>query len=282
MPTTLVRPSPVLPASLRLTLWQRLDLEFALILAVVFLSHLGFVLYLRGIDWPRHPSIDELPDRIVRTVLRRPRAPLVPALTSALPKPSIKKVYPRVVRPVPQVDKRSALATQMRRTGLVALLTSIGDRGGLADLLSVGMADRDQATALRGVGGLTASTEISAPGDRIGIPSSQGRISQITDLRGGGAIAGAAVLSGPVERKVSPVVRHERPVIDGSGDPAAFSRDVKSRLSALRLCYERALKRDDKLTGRVVLRFTTQLRQAATGAASGAGRRIDFGKESFQ
>ncbi len=256
MPTSLVRLRPVLPVSLRLTLGQRFDPDFTVILALVFLSHLGFVLYLRGVDWPRRPSIEDVPDRVVRTVLRRVQVPIMPSVASSLPKTPATRSPRRVVRDVPQIDRRVAIATQMRRTGLVAVLTSMGDNGQLADLLSAGGSDRDQAAALREIGGLSVPGDSAGLRTLIGGPVAQGRISRITDLRGMTSIEGPTVLSGPVERKVVTVIRHDPPVLDGAGDPATFSREVNAHLSALRVCYERALRRDASLAGRVVLRFT--------------------------
>src|SRR3569623_1145929 len=60
------QPRPQLPASVRGSLTSGVDWFFAAIAGMSFLVHLLLVIYLRNVDWPRKPDIEEIPDRFVK------------------------------------------------------------------------------------------------------------------------------------------------------------------------------------------------------------------------
>src|SRR3954454_20862283 len=64
------QPRPQLPASVRGSITSDLDWAFATIAAGSFLLHLLMVIYLRNVDWPRKPDIEEIPDRFVKMVAK--------------------------------------------------------------------------------------------------------------------------------------------------------------------------------------------------------------------
>ena len=74
-------------------------------------------------------------------------------------------------------------------------------------------------------------------------------------LRGGGSIAGGGTGAAATEKKVSGVVKSEAPAVDGELDPAMVAKEVRTRLGAIKACYERGLKRDPQLAGTVSLRI---------------------------
>ena len=43
-----------------------MDWAFTVIGGVSFVAHLLFVMYLRNVDWPRKPDIEDIPDRFVQ------------------------------------------------------------------------------------------------------------------------------------------------------------------------------------------------------------------------
>jgi TonB family protein len=273
------RPRPRLPPSLRASALSGLDGLFAALVAACFLCHAAMVLYLRTVDWPRHADPERVPDAFVRMVVRPP-APRPPAAAPAAAPdepPAREAAAPARARarrdpaPAPPAalsdDRRRALAEKARATGLLAVLGRLGDEpGALADLLRGGAADRDQAEALRDVGGVSVATDAPALRSLLRAPAG-GRVASITDLRGGAEIARAARVEGPAERRVPPVLRHEPPVVDGPLDPARLARDVRARLAALRACYERALKSNPQLAGKILVRFTVTPAGTVTGAA---------------
>jgi hypothetical protein len=62
------QPRPQLPASVRGSITSDVDWFFATIAGASFLLHLLMVIYLRNVDWPRKPDIEEIPDRFVKMV----------------------------------------------------------------------------------------------------------------------------------------------------------------------------------------------------------------------
>ena len=59
-----------------------------------------------------------------------------------------------------------------------------------------------------------------------------------------------------IEKRVRGVVKSEAPGVDGPLDPSLVSKEVRTRIGAIKACYERALKRRAGLSGRVKVRWT--------------------------
>ena len=72
------QPRPQLPASVRGSITSDLDWAFATIAAGSFLLHLLMVIYLRNVDWPRKPDIEEIPDRFVKMMVHKVEKPPEP------------------------------------------------------------------------------------------------------------------------------------------------------------------------------------------------------------
>ena len=73
------QPRPQLPLSIRRRVSAEIDRFFTIVLAFTVLLHVAVVVYLRQVDWPRRPSIEEIPDRFVRQMVRTPRPTPPPA-----------------------------------------------------------------------------------------------------------------------------------------------------------------------------------------------------------
>ena len=285
------QPRPQLPASVRGSLTSGVDWFFATIAGVSFLVHLLLVIYLRNVDWPRKPDIEEIPDRFVKMVAQpkkeEPKKEEKKAEEKAEEKkeekaekkPEAKKAAPpkrelteaekqklAEDRARADAERRARLAEQVRSTGLLKLLGAKADGGGsLADVLGKGDVDRDQEKAFQNIGGVgVASSDAALRGIKSG-GSGSGRVASVGGLRGGGSIAGGetGVVSG--EKRVSGVVKSEAPAVDGELDPGVVSKEVRSRLGAIKACYERALKRNPSLSGKVVVHWTI----TAAGTVSG-------------
>ena len=285
------QPRPQLPASVRGSLTSGVDWFFATIAGISFLVHLLLVVYLRNVDWPRKPDIEEIPDRFVKMVAQpKKEEPKKEEKKveekaeekkeeKAEKKPEVKKAAPQKrelteaekqklaeERARADAERRARLAEQVRSTGLLKLLGAKADGGGsLADVLGKGDVDRDQEKAFQNIGGVgVASSDAALRGIKSG-GSGSGRVASVGGLRGGGAIAGGetGVVSG--EKRVSGVVKSEAPAVDGELDPSIVSKEVRSRLGAIKACYERALKRNPSLSGKVVVHWTI----TAAGTVSG-------------
>lgn len=281
------QPRPQLPASVRGSMTTDLDWFFTTIAAVSFLFHLVFVIYLRSVDWPRKPDIESVPDRFVKMVQKpveekKPEVKKVEEAKKEEKKPEKKKGNEDEEKKVVKkemsaeekarlaeekaradAERRARLAEQVKSTGLLKLLGAKSEEGGsIADVLGKGDVDRDQEKAFQGVGGVgVASGNDQLRGIKTG-GSGSGRVATVGGLRGGGSIAGGGTGEAAAEKKVSGSVKSEAPAVDGELDPAMVAKEVRTRLGAIKACYERALKRNPNLSGKVVIHWT--ITQAGT------------------
>src|SRR5450432_444709 len=280
------QPRPQLPASVRGSVFSDVDWFFTTIAAISFLLHLSLVIYLRNVDWPRKPDIESVPDRFVQMIVKKPEEKKVekPAevkkTEEAKKEPEKKKgadEEKKVKKELTDEEKaklaedkaradaerRARLAEQVKSTGLLKLLGAKADgEGSIADVLGKGDVDRDQEKAFQGVGGIgVANNNDQLRGIKSG-GSGSGRVASVGGLRGGGSIAGGGTGAAAVEKKVSGVVKSEAPAVDGELDPAMVAKEVRSRLGAIKACYERGLKRNPNLSGKIVIHWT--ITQAGT------------------
>jgi TonB family protein len=94
---------------------------------------------------------------------------------------------------------------------------------------------------------------------------SGGRVASIGNLRGSGGIAEGTTGSVGPERRVSGIVKTEAPAVDGQLDPGIIAKEVRARMGAIRACYERSLKRNPGLGGKIVLHWTITAAGTVTG-----------------
>jgi outer membrane biosynthesis protein TonB len=281
------QPRPQLPASVRGSALSDVDWFFTTIASLSFLFHLGFVIYLRNVDWPRKPDIEAVPDRFVQMVVKKEekkpeeKKPVEAKKEDEEKKPEKKKTEEKKAEAAPKrelteaekaklaeekakadAERRARLAEQVKSTGLLKLLGAKAEgEGSIADVLGKGDVDRDQEKAFQGVGGVgVANSNDQLRGIKSG-GSGTGRVAA-GDLRGGAGIAGGGTGGPAAEKKVSGVVKSEAPAVDGELDPNMVAKEVKSRLGAIKACYERALKRNPNLSGKVVIHWT--ITQAGT------------------
>jgi outer membrane biosynthesis protein TonB len=280
------QPRPQLPASVRGSVTSDLDWFFTIIAAISFLVHLSLVIYLRSVDWPRKPDIEEIPDRFVQ-MAKKPEEPKKEEKKVEKPteekkeekKEAKKEVAEKKAEPKKELseadkqrlaeekaradaERRARLAEQVKSTGLLKLLgANTGENGSIADVLGKGDVDRDQEKAFQGVGGVgVANNNDQLRGIKSG-GSGTGRVG-VGGLRGGGAIEAGGTGAAAAEKKVSGSVKSEAPAVDGELDPAMVAKEVRTRLGAIKACYERALKRNPTLSGKVVIHWT--ITQAGT------------------
>ena len=283
------QPRPQLPASVRGSALTGVDWFFTTIAAISFLLHLILIIYLRNVDWPRKPDIEAVPDRFVQMVVKKPeeKKPEEKKVVDEKKPEEEKKVEKKKgaeeeKKAAPKhemteeekakaaeekarldAERRARLSEQVKSTGLLKLLGAKADGdGSIADVLGKGDVDRDQEKAFQGVGGVgVANNNDQLRGIKSG-GSGSGRVASVGGLRGGGSIAGGGTGAAASEKKVSGVVKSEAPAVDGELDPAMVAKEVRSRLGAIKACYERALKRNPNLSGKIVIHWT--ITQAGT------------------
>jgi TonB family protein len=61
---------------------------------------------------------------------------------------------------------------------------------------------------------------------------------------------------GRTAKRVRGTVKSEAPAVDGPLDPTLVAKEVRTRIGTIKACYERALKRNPSLSGRVLIRWT--------------------------
>ena len=276
------QPRPQLPASVRGSALSGVDWFFATVAAISFLAHLIFVIYLRNVDWPRKPDIEAVPDRFVQMVVKKEEKKPEPKKEEVAKVDETKKEEKKKgdeekkvkkelteeekaklaeAKAKADAERRARLAEQVKSTGLLKLLGAKGADGSIADVLGKGDVDRDQEKAFQGVGGVGVANSDSLRGIKSG-GSGSGRVADAGSLRGGAGIAGAETGKGAGERTVKGAIKTEAPAVDGDLDPNMVAKEVRSRLGAIKACYERALKRNPNLSGKVVIHWT--ITQAGT------------------
>ena len=269
------QPRPQLPASVRGSVFTGMDWVFTSIATASFLAHLALVLYLRSVDWPRKPDIEEIPDRFVKMMVTKPPEPPKQEnktdekkdedqgkkeekkqASNAAAKAPAKKELTAEEKAKIDAERRARLAEQVRNTGILKLLGAKSDgSGAIADVLGKGDVDRDQEKAFQGVGGLAVATgDAALRGVKTG--GGTGKVADISGLRGAGSIEGGSTGAGTSEKRITGVVKSEAPAVDGELDPSLVSKEVRARLGAIKACYERALKRSPSLSGKIKVRWT--------------------------
>lgn len=279
------QPRPQLPASVRGSFSNNLDWFFTSVAVGSFVVHLCMIIYLRSVDWPKKPDIEEIPDRFVQMVVKKKPEPppeeekkadekkvdeekpkevakKAPAKKEDAPAPKkelteAEKQKIAEERARAEAERRAKIAEQVQNTGILKLLGARADgEGAIADVLGKGDVDRDQEKAFEGVGGLAVATgDDSLRGVKSGTGGT-GKVASISGLRGGGSIEGASTGSVGGEKSVKAVVSSAAPSVDGELDPGVVAKEVKRRLGAVKACYERALKRNPALSGKIVVFWT--------------------------
>lgn len=271
-----VQPRPQLPPSVRSSLMQNLDWMLVAVVGASFLIHFGFVAYLRSIDWPRKPDIEEIPDRFVKMLVppkkeeKKPEIAKVEDKGAGEKKEEKKKKAegggekPKAAPKTPKdaeaearaaAERRARLAADVQKMGVLKVLGSKGEGGTVADLVKGGDVSGDADKVFSQVGGVGVAGAGAAGGLRGKGTGGTG------SLRGGGSLRAegpGAVGTGERggERAVKAIVKDSAPVdVDGSLDPSVIAREIRSRLGAVKACYEAALKRNPNLSGKILLRF---------------------------
>lgn len=266
---------PQLPPSLRVPFVQKLDVALLVILLISLSAHLGFAGYVSSLPPPKPPSPEDVPDRFVRMIVpQRPKRAEPKKDKKAPEKTADKKAAQRPVpRPrelaLPRRDldpdtarrlndeRKTRMRDEVSRTGLLKILGAKGEQGGaIQNLIGKGAPASDQDRAFEGISGVADGTSKLRTVDRA--REGAGRAASIADLRGGGVKdAGTGVVKG--ERELSGVARQERANFDGELDQGQVLAEIRKRNGAIRRCYERGLKRNPALKGKVTLRFVITL-----------------------
>ncbi|MEN9797814.1 MAG: hypothetical protein RL653_1510 [Pseudomonadota bacterium] len=267
-----------LPDSVRGSFWQGVDQVFAGIMSASLLFFLTLATVLSLSPLPEEPelSLEELPDRYARVIIpTKPPEPEKPADKGPSddgPKTETKKPEKKPEQAAPADSKpagtpaeaaarTAAIQQRVAQSGLLKILGTTGGSGGgaLADVLGSAGTSNDIAAALAGAGGVGVATSDAllggagagtgprgaATGEAVGI----GTIA----TKGAGTVTQGEKKEVEIQAKTTlETAEVESTTVDREG----LARYVKSRLRAITSCYEKELKRNPSLKGRVVVRFT--------------------------
>lgn len=281
------RPKAQLPAAMRGGWIRNLDWNLAIILLLSAVIQGGSVWYIQVQDWPEPRDVKGLPDRFVQVLApqeekkepEKPEEELKPeedldGEKQKADEQEEKKVAKPKEQPKPaDPDKRAAveaarkkaLAKDVENKTILKKLGALSPEGGtVADALRGGAAKRSLDEAFAGSSGVEEGT---AGQDRSGLrragsadAKGAGNTADIGDLRG---IKGAGEAKVDTGEKREAVAVKARVNIRGSGsvvgdgviDKGRVSAVFKARAAALQSCYERELKKNPKLGGKLVVRF---------------------------
>jgi hypothetical protein len=287
-----VQPKPQLPASVRSGWIKNIDWVMTTIVAASFVVQFGMVTWLVHQDWPVVPTWDgmrDIPDVVFtppsKTTIDQTLSDLQPPADAPImddPSPSPSEVTDGTPRPSTQPNRRpgqgrsdepnKGVSAEDVRARLTAAADSmarakiIGAFGGsnsqvVDDVLAGGGASVDQDEVMEQVSGVrVASANETVFRQPAGGDNSSKRAITIDSMRGV-PVGDSNVSSGDFggESEIRGDVARQNPTIAGGAgvlDSAGVRRVVGSHLSAIKRCYERELRHNRTLAGRITISFT--------------------------
>jgi hypothetical protein len=261
---------PQLPPDVKGSFWKTMDRVFFMVMAVSLFLNFSGAAFIMAQPTPKEPelALDELPDRFVRALIPQkapePEKKQEVAQADTGPKEDDKKPEKKdageakadAKSPTEVAQRKAEVAKKVAGKGLLKILGAAGSGSGgaFADVLGGSTGGGDIAAALAGAGGVGVATEasIGSTGPRGG---GAGSVSSIGEV---GTAGGGKVDIGPKkEVEVRGSVKDSTPEVDSADvDRDALARYVKARIKSLQSCYEKELKRNPNLKGKLVVRFT--------------------------
>lgn len=286
-----VQPRPQLPAAVVGGFIAGIDWLFTAFVMFSFMTHFGFIIYLENADWPVEPGIATVPDRVAELIFNEPEPPepqeevvsdevtdevaeevAEEAVAESSPTPS-RSSEPTSGSGQSSADDSARLAVEQAQAQVEQmLLGALGADGAFQDVLAGGAVTGNAEDVMATAEGVGVAT--SAEGGSLRERSGGGTVGSAT--RGLGnlqARQGAQQQQREGEQIVERVIRGrvnsgalEEESGSGVFDPNIVTRQIRARIRAIQTCYERELRNNPTLAGRVLVRFTIQ----PTGTVSGA------------
>ncbi|MBL9038950.1 MAG: AgmX/PglI C-terminal domain-containing protein [Archangium sp.] len=256
-------PKIELPPNVRGNFFSQVDQFFFMILSASMFLHFTGATYIACQPMPeeRELSLDELPDRFVKAMM--PVEIKKPEKKPEVAKGPEKKEDKKEDK-APAEDKKPAasnaaakaeLQQKVASKGLLKIIgSSAGGAGAFEDVLGNSNGVGSIADALNGAGGVGVATAdaLAAGGPKGG---GVGKAAGIGDIgtSGGGNVALAEKGPAAVRGRVADAAPEVESAEIDRGKLAAY---LRARMSAIQGCYEKELKRNPSLKGKVVVRFT--------------------------
>lgn len=291
------RPKPQLPASMQGGWLRGMDWNFALIILVSAVVHIGSVVWVESHDWPEPRNVAALPDRFV-AILKPPEEKEIdktdekvelepvegegegpPAEEEPQPKKGDSKPVDPDQRAKVEANRKKALAQKVENKTILKTIGTLGGEGrpSLVDSLTGGAAKKGLDEAFAGSDGVAqASADVERSGlNRAGSADASGTGAKagIGDLGGVSAAKDAGNVSSGDKREAVKVTAQvnirspEKIIGDGLLDKNAVSAVISRQKSAVQSCYERELKKNPNIGGKLVVQFTIGTAGRVTSAS---------------
>ncbi len=267
-----------LPEDIRGGFLSSIDIQYTTILVVVGLIGISIVSYAAQQPYVEPSTVEQISERYQKLIM--PDRPVEPpqvadkgeaadegkgkekkAKPEAKPKKKVAKGKSnskgdgkgkKVSAEAAAKARKEALTKRVAGSGLLAVIGTQGEGdGALADVFADGSAaDGDIGDAFSGIQGIDIADSSGAVGTRGGGSGESASIGDIATEGGGSVSTGTKQ-----ETAVKGTVGSEAPTVDGELSPDKIQRAMRKYLGAVKDCYERALKRNPKLAGKIVIGF---------------------------
>jgi len=275
-------PKLKLPRSIRGSWTQRIDWTYATTQIVVYILGYIWIMWLMSLPKPAPTTLDQIPDRFAKVlgveklkdehkekaklpkngkgekkvkIAKKSTSKKVDKKESSAGKKTRKKPRDAATRAKEEAIRTAEMKKKVAGMGLLKLIGSKGSKGGggiISDVLGDGGKDKDIDSALAGVkhiGIATNSSQRSRKGDVGAVKTA--KIGNLKVAKSSGKLA----VSARHEKKIVASASIGAPDVDGVVDQASISRVVKRHRRAIRRCYEKALKTNPNLRGKIAVTF---------------------------
>ncbi len=281
-----VQPRPQLPAAARGGFAKSIDWMFTAFVLFSFIGHFGLVVYLENADWPIDQGLGVIPKQYIDLIMiEEPEPPPEPppveegpsevAENTPAPQPTKQpekssgdtgsaKAGDKPDRAGEIAEASSAIAEEAAAAAEALLLGALSTEGGgaLADVLAGGAVTGNAADVLAqaaGVGiasGSAGAVKMRSGGSGGGKTGDLGSLANV-GTGSGGVREGTAVTEKAVKGKLKIDSGDE---IGGTGDfdSKLVVAAIRQRQSAIKACYERRLRVNSALEGKVAVEFTIE------------------------
>jgi len=246
--------------------WDEVDWLFLGVLFVSALLHTAAVIWIESQPPPKEFTIDDIPARFVKLVVEDEEPPPAEEATEEEGEGEEEEEAPEAApeeakeekREKPQEsaeERRARIEEEVGQTGLLALIGTAGESSSgdaIADLLSDGLSS-DAGDALANSSGLAVGRRDS---DSSGLRSGGGGegAADIGDLKGGGGGTAGAVKKKKTKLKAK-IKTGSADIVASSGDTQSIKKIMKRYNGRVKSCYERELKGNPDLSGKVTVSF---------------------------
>jgi hypothetical protein len=282
-----VQPKPQLPHSVRGSLADRIDPYLAVILSVSMVAHLLVWGYFKFVaEDEKTPTPDAIPDQFASVVLQRPKpppppkeqTPAEPAKTTEEPEKPTRKSEEKVV---PKEPDKEEIARRVEAAAPLRVLRHLAAKGN--GPLGLGTGDKesweDLDKGLKNVGGGNVVASVGTAGQETRGTGGAAEMATGKEVGVTGPSGPKATGKEKVEQEIKITGRAEKieDIESGGLNPDNVASTIRQRYQVrVNACYQRALKNNPNLGGKVSLRFSVGIAGSVVKAhAEGFDSEVD-------